>query len=79
MSQNPRQDIYDPKTLAVMDTAFAAIWRSLRADDTVPGYAHASELRLAIGHKLLNLVADGVTDPRRLRQITVESLLFPSR
>ena len=25
-SLNPRADIYDPKTLAVMDQAFAAIW-----------------------------------------------------
>ncbi len=36
-----------------------------------------SELRLSIGQKLLNLVADGVTDPIRLRWLTVESLLFP--
>ena len=33
------------------------------------------ELRIAVGQKLLNLVADGVTDPGRLRQLTVESLL----
>jgi hypothetical protein len=32
-SQNPRADIYDPNTLAVMDQAFAAIWNVLRADD----------------------------------------------
>ena len=31
--QNPRQNIYDPKTLAVMDQAFVAIWQVLRADD----------------------------------------------
>ena len=29
-SQNPRQDIYDPKTIAVMDRAFAAIWNQVR-------------------------------------------------
>jgi hypothetical protein len=29
------------------------------------------ELRLAIGQRLLNLVADGVTDPSRLRYFTV--------
>ena len=45
-SQNPRLDIYDPKTLAVMDHAFATIW---------------NQVRLAIGQKLLNLVADGMT------------------
>jgi hypothetical protein len=32
-SQNPRPDIYYPKTLAVMDQAFAAIWNDLKADD----------------------------------------------
>jgi hypothetical protein len=71
--QNPRSDIYDPKTLAVMDEAFAAIWNVLRADDPFRDYATDSELRLAIGKKLLNLVADGVTDPGLLRQIIVES------
>ena len=77
-SQNPQPDIYDPNTLAVMDQAFAAIWNVLRADDPFRDYTHDSELRLAIGHKLLNLVADGVTDPVRLRKLTVESLLFTS-
>ena len=73
-SQNPQPDIYDPKTLAVMDQAFAAIWNVLRADDPFRDYANDSQLRIAIGRKLLNLVATGVTDPSRLRQLIVESL-----
>ena len=72
--QNPRSDIYDPKTLAVMDQAFAAIWHDVRADDPFRDYANDSELRIAIGKTLLNLVADGVTDPNRLRRLTVASL-----
>ena len=48
-SQNPRSDIYDPKTLAVMDQAFAAIWHVLRTDDPFRDYANDSELRIAIG------------------------------
>ena len=28
--QNPRLDVYDPKTLAVMDQAFASIWATVR-------------------------------------------------
>jgi hypothetical protein len=28
--QNPRPEIYDPKTLAVMNQAFAAIWNVSR-------------------------------------------------
>jgi hypothetical protein len=54
-SQNSRQDIYDPKTIAVMDRAFAAIWNQVRADDPFRDYAHDCELRLAIGQRLLNL------------------------
>ena len=76
-SQNPRPHIYDPKTLAVMDHAFAAIWHVLRADDPFRDYTNDSELRIAIGHKLMDLVANGVTDPNRLRNLTVESLLLP--
>ena len=73
-SLNLRADIYDPKTLAVMDQAFAAIWTVLRADDPFRNYANDSELRIAIGHTLMNLVSDGVNDPSRLRQLTVETL-----
>ena len=76
-SLNLQADIYDPKTLAAMDQAFAAVWRMLRADDPFRDYAKDSELRIAIGKKLLKLVADGVTDPLRLRNFTVESLLLP--
>jgi hypothetical protein len=58
-----------------MDQAFAAIWKVLQADDPFRDYAKDGELRIVVGQKLLNLVADGVTDPGRLRQLTVESLL----
>ena len=78
-SPNSRQDLYEPKTLAAMDQAFAAIWNVLQADDPFRDYANDSELRIAIGQKLLNLAADGVTDPVRLRKLTVESLLFPHK
>jgi hypothetical protein len=76
-SQDSYQNFYDPKTLAVMDRAFAAIWTDVKADDPFRNYAHDRELRLVIGAKLLNLVAEGVIDPIRLRQLTVESLSLP--
>ena len=76
-SQDPYQNFYDPKTLAMMDRAFAAIWIAVKADDPFRNYAHDRELRLVIGAKLLNLVGDGIIDPIRLRQLTVESLSFP--
>jgi hypothetical protein len=77
ISQNPQSNIYDPKTLAVMDQAFAAIWHVLRTDDPFRDYANDSELRIAIGHKLMDLVADGVTDPSWLRRLTLRSLRLP--
>ena len=43
-SLNLQADIYDPKTLAAMDQAFAAVWRMLRADDPFRDYASDSEL-----------------------------------
>jgi hypothetical protein len=76
-SQNPRSDIYDPKTLADMDKAFAAIWNILRTDDPFRDYANDSQLRIAIGHKLMELVANGVTDPVRLGYLTLKSLPLP--
>ena len=76
-SQDSYQNFYDPKTLAVMDRAFAAIWTAVKADDPFRNYARDRELRLVIGAKLLNLVGDGIIDPIRLRQLTVESLSLP--
>jgi hypothetical protein len=73
-SQNPRTDIYEPKTLAAMDKAFSAIWNILRMDDPFRDYANDSELRIAIGHKLMELVANGETDPVRLGYLTLKSL-----
>jgi hypothetical protein len=58
-----------------MDQAFAAVWHMLRMDNPFGDYASDADLRIAIGKKLLILVADGVTDPLRLRNLTVESLL----
>ena len=76
-SQDSYQNFYDPKTLAMMDRAFAAIWTAVKADDPFRNYAHDRELRLVIGAKLLNLVGDEIIDPIRLRQLTVESLSLP--
>ena len=73
-SEIPRPDIYDPKTLAVMNQAFAAIWNVLRADNPFRDYVNDAELRIAIGHKLMELVANGETHPVRLGYLTLMSL-----
>ena len=77
ISQNPRLEIYDPKTLAVMDKAFHAIWQVLRTNDPFRDYANDSELRIAIGRKLMELVANGETHPVRLGYLTLKSLPLP--
>ncbi len=76
-SHYSRQDLYEPRTLAAMDQAFAAIWKALKSNDPFRDYARDSELRLVIGKKLLDLAGDGETDPVRLRKLTLDSLLFP--
>ena len=48
-SRTPRIDFYAPKTLAVMDQAFAAIWNVLKADDPFLDYAKDGELRKQLG------------------------------
>ena len=47
-SRTPRIDFYAPKTLAVMDQAFAAIWNVLKADDPFRDFAKDGELRIAV-------------------------------
>jgi hypothetical protein len=54
-----------------MDQAFAAVWHMLRADDLLRDFANDTELRKAIGKKLVKLVVDGVTDPLQLRNLTL--------
>ena len=78
-SLNGRADIYDPKTLAAMDQAFAAVWHMLRADDLFRDFADDTELRKAIGKKLVKLVVDGVTNPLQLRNLTVKPALHAMR
>ena len=69
-------DIYDPKTLAVMDHAFAAIWNQ---EGRMTPSATCPRLRVETCHRAKSTepVADGETDPIRLRWLTVENLLFP--
>jgi hypothetical protein len=47
--QIPRVDIYDPKTLAVMDQTLSAIWKVLRADDPPATTAKTASCALLSG------------------------------
>jgi phasin len=61
--------------LAAQAEEVRALSTKVTADTAEPVTLRIGELRIVVGQKLLNLVADGVTDPGRLRQLTVESLL----
>ena len=68
-----------PKVLAAMDRAFVHIGHNRKANDPSREIsANDTELRIAIGKKLLNLVSDGVTNPLQLRNLTVQSPILPS-
>ena len=58
-SENPRLHIYDPKTLALMDQAFAAIWNQVRKDDPFRDYAHDTIIGVSF------LVIPGANAPSR--------------
>ena len=77
ISQNPPLEIYDPKTLAAMNAAFHAIWQVLRTDDPFRDYANDREVGIAIGRKLMELVANGETHPARLGYLALKSLPLP--
>jgi hypothetical protein len=51
-SQNLRSDIYDPKTLAVMDQAFAAIWNVLRGASRPPSKVLSKRQLELAGHSI---------------------------
>jgi hypothetical protein len=66
----------DPLVLASIERAFDATWPVLRAHEARANKARMAELSLALSHKLIELAAEGVTDPRELRRLALEA--FPA-
>jgi hypothetical protein len=66
----------DPIVLASIEQAFDATWPVIRAYEAGANKARMSELSMALSHKLIELVAQGVTDPQELRRLTLEA--FPA-
>jgi hypothetical protein len=54
--------------------AFESIWLVMRAHEPLLDEDRAKELGIEISRKLVELAADGVTDPAQLRRLTLESL-----
>lgn len=71
---NPRIDLYDPKALEALGQAFDATWVVLQARDPFRDFLRDTELQDALSQKLMELAADGVTDPIELREWALEGL-----
>jgi hypothetical protein len=66
----------DPVVLASIEQAFDASWPVIRAYEAGANKARLGELSMAPSHKLIELVAQGVTDPQELRGLALET--FPA-
>jgi hypothetical protein len=66
----------DPIVLASIEQAFDATWPVIRAHEAGADKARMAELTMALSHKLIELAADGVTDPQELWRLALEA--FPA-
>jgi len=78
MGSNIKQS-YETSMLANLSKAFEATWEVLRARDSSRDVNAEDDLRLAVSGKLLELAAEGVTDPEELRNRALESLSVSDR
>jgi hypothetical protein len=65
----------DPVLLAALERAFDATWPVIRAHEADNDKARMAELSMALSRRLVELAANGVTDPHELRRLALES--FP--
>jgi hypothetical protein len=72
-SQNPLPNWTDPELLSSIELAFDATWPAIRARETCPDRDRIAELGIMLSRKLVELAADGVRDPLRMRQLALES------
>ena len=66
----------DPIVIASIERAFDATWPVIRAHEAGANKARMAELSMALSHKLIELAAEGITDPQELRRLALEA--FPA-
>jgi len=71
---SPQNPFDNPKLLIKLAQAFESVWLVMRAHEPLLDAERAKELSIEISRKLVELAADGVTDPVQLRRLTLESL-----
>jgi hypothetical protein len=70
---DPSPSWTDPIVLDAIQQAFDATWPVLRDHETGINKARLAELSMALSHKLVELVSEGITDPQELRRLALES------
>jgi hypothetical protein len=71
---SPQNLFDDPKLVTELAQTFESIWLVMRAHEPLVDADRVKELSSEISRKLVELAADGVTDPAQLRKRTLESL-----
>lgn len=72
-SRNPPSNWSDPELLSAIQQAFDASWSVIRAHQTNADKARMAELSMELSHKIIELAADGVKDPRELSELALDS------
>jgi hypothetical protein len=60
---------YSEKTLTAVEDVFREVWDTLTANE--PHAANNAGLRVAVIHRLLEFIDEGVRDPDELRTLTL--------
>jgi hypothetical protein len=74
-SFDPLPNWSDPVLLAAIQQAFDATWPVIRANKIGNDKARMAELGMALNHRIVELAANGVTDPHELQRLALET--FP--
>jgi hypothetical protein len=77
IAMSPQNPFDDSKLVTELAQTFESIWLVMRAHEPLVDADRAKELSIEISRKLVELAADGVTDPAQLRRLTLESLPLP--
>jgi len=71
---SPQNPFDNPKLLIKLAQAFESVWLVMCAHEPLLDADRAKELSIEVSRKLVELAANGVTDPVQLRRLTLESL-----
>jgi hypothetical protein len=74
-SHHPTPNWSDPKVLAALTRAFDDSWPVIRGHECDEDKPRIAELSMELSRKLVELAANGVTDPQELRRLALET--FP--